>query len=141
MKKVNKKAQAFETINKGMVAFVAFVLIVLLTVLLVSTTKTTSIVCPGTIRTGNCLSCSTGFGINTTGEVCCNSTGGTDHCTGANQTPAIFGNDAYNATEDLQEAAGLPPQFAQIIVIVIIIVGILSMLAILGYGVYNRMRK
>ena len=97
MRKLSKKAQAFEVINAGMISFISFVLITLLVILLVSVTKSTSIV---------------------TGDA-----------------------NASAAMDDLQEAANLPPQFAQIIVIVIIIVGILGMLALLGFGVYNRMRR
>ena len=48
--------------------------------------------------------------------------------------------NATAAMVDMQEAAALPPQFAQIIVIVIIIVGILGMLAFVGYGAYQRMK-
>lgn len=97
MKKINKKGQAFEVINAGMISFISFVLISLLVILLVSVTKNTSIVTAD-----------------------------------ANATAAM---------EDLQEAAGLPPQFAQIIVIVIIIVGILGMLAFIGYGAYSRLKR
>ena len=55
----------------------------------------------------------------------------------------IVSNDpnATAAINDLQLAAALPPQFAQIIVIVVIIVGILGMLAFIGYGAYRRMGR
>lgn len=55
----------------------------------------------------------------------------------------IVTNDgnASAAMDDMQTAADLPPQFAQIIVIVIIIVGILGMLAFVGYGAYQKMRR
>jgi len=49
--------------------------------------------------------------------------------------------NASAAMDDLQLAADLPPQFAQIIVIVVIIVGILGMLTFIGYGAYQKMRR
>lgn len=49
--------------------------------------------------------------------------------------------NATAAVTTLQDAANLPPQFAQIVIIVIIIVGILGMLAMIGYGAYKRMDK
>lgn len=142
MRKLNKKG-AFETINLGMVSFLTFVMVVVLSILLVSQVKQTSIVCPDTLRGGECLSCPSGFVINTTNQACCNTTDGAGaaSCVGVNLTGAIIGNNAYNSTELLQEAADLPPQFAQIIVIVIIIVGILGMLAFIGYGAYQKMKR
>jgi uncharacterized protein YlxW (UPF0749 family) len=50
-------------------------------------------------------------------------------------------SNATAAMNNLQSAANLPPQFAQIIVIVVIIVGILGMLAMIGYGAYQKMRR
>lgn len=50
-------------------------------------------------------------------------------------------SNATAAMINLQSAANLPPQFAQIIVIVVIIVGILGMLAMIGYGAYQKMNK
>jgi hypothetical protein len=50
-------------------------------------------------------------------------------------------SNATAAMNNLQSAANLPPQFAQIIVIVVIIVGILGMLAMIGYGAYQKMNK
>ena len=48
--------------------------------------------------------------------------------------------NATAAMVNMQTAASLPPQFAQIIVIVVIIVGILGMLAMIGYGAYRKMK-
>jgi hypothetical protein len=63
-------------------------------------------------------------------------------CTGVNYSaPAPYDGAAYNATILLGQAALLPPQFAQIIVIVVIIFGILAMLGAIGYNVYNKMKK
>jgi hypothetical protein len=136
MRKQNKKGIAFNTINAGMISFVAFTMIVLLTVLLVSVTKQTSIVCEGSYNDGVCNDCPAGFSINGTTN-CINSTAGD-----LNTTAIIpFTGAAWNASLELQEAAGLPPQFASIIVIVIIIVGILAMLAFIGFGAVSRLRR
>lgn len=57
------------------------------------------------------------------------------------ETSIVTGNaNATAAIANLQTAADLPPQFAQIIVIVIIIVGILGMLAFVGYGAYSKLK-
>jgi len=138
--KQNKRGNAFNLINAGMISFLGFMLIVLLTILLVSTVKTTSIVCasPARMISGSCVNC---YGITTwnTTTSCCLA-GST--CTGVNFTnPAPYDGDAYNATILLGQAAQLPSQFAQIIVIVVIIVGILAMLGAIGYNVYNKMKK
>lgn len=50
-------------------------------------------------------------------------------------------SNATAAVVYLQQAAQLPPQFASLIVIVVIIVGILGLLALIGYGVYSRMKQ
>jgi len=52
----------------------------------------------------------------------------------------VASSNATAAVNDLQDAAALPPQFAQIIVIVVIIVGILGMLTFIGYGAYRKMQ-
>lgn len=49
--------------------------------------------------------------------------------------------NTYNATTDMQNAAALPPQFAQIVVITLIIVGILGMLAGLAYVGYQKFKN
>lgn len=59
------------------------------------------------------------------------------------KSTTIVANDA-NATlamRYMSDAALLPPQFASLIVIVVIIVGILGMLALIGYGVYSKMKQ
>lgn len=140
MEKLNKKG-SFEVINKGMIAFIGFIFIALLAILLISVSSQTAIVCQGTSVGDTCLDCQTGFEYSNRSD-CCNSTGGTADCLGANLTSPIgYTGDAYNATKDLMSAAILPPQFAQIIVIVIIIVGILAMLAFVGYGAYGKLRR
>lgn len=140
--KINKKGQAFETINVGLIGFITFVLVVLLAVLLVSTVKQTSIICTGNYdsSSGSCRVCTFSNQTYVNSTVCCFTPGLAD-CAGTNNTATIEISDAaYNATKDLQEAAGLPPQFAQIVVIILIITGILSMLAFIGYGAYERLR-
>lgn len=142
--KLNKKGIAFDTINKGMVSFIAFIFIVLTAILLVQVTKETNIVCPTTFEGDTCIECPTGFGYNGSGlGICCNSTsGGEDHCLGVNQTSSYpYSGSAYNATVEMQSAAALPSQFAQIVVIVIIIVGIIGMLTAIGIGTYLKMKK
>lgn len=136
------KKGAFDTINAGMIGFISFVLIAILVILMVSQIQNTETVCmDGTIRDGDCVSCTSPFALNTTNKVCCNNTGSVLSCAPAtNHTAPLYPSHAYNATKDLQTASGLPPQFAQIIVIVIIIVGILGMLAFVGYSAYKRMR-
>jgi len=136
MKKQNKKGIAFNTINAGLASFIAFAMIVLLAVLLVSVTKQTSIVCGGTIQDGLCNTCPAGFGINGTTN-CINSTAGDENVTAI----IPYSGAAWNASLDLQEAAGLPPQFASIIVIVIVIVGILAMVAFIGFGAISKLRR
>jgi len=139
--RLNKKGLAFDTINKGMISFIAFILVVLLVVLLVNVTKRTDIICPTSFDGDSCHECPTGFGYNGTG-FCCNSTGGGGNCLGVNQTQSLpYSGAGYNATVDMQSAAALPPQFAQIIVIVVIIVGILVMLTAIGYGAYQKIKK
>ena len=138
---IGKKA-AFDTINMGMLSFISFVLISILVVLLVGVVRQTNIVCPQTYDDGICLSCPSGYGYNNSANTCCNTTGATPlTCETANTTAFnTYTGSAYNATSDLQEAANLPPQFAQIIVIVVIITGILGMLAFMGYGAYKRLK-
>lgn len=136
MKKLRKKA-AFETINAGMLAFLTFVLVVLLTILLISTVKETDLVCDAHYSDGACYDCTnenfTRF--NSSDNYCYNSSG-------TNRLAATgAGTRAYNGTLDLQEAANLPPQFAQIIVIALVIVGILGMLGVIGYGAYQRIKR
>ena len=140
MKKLNKKA-AFETINRGMLAFISFVLIVILVILLVSVVQKTDIVCSQIYDTGVCLNCPAEYTYNSSAKTCCNSTGTHYNCNATNTIGYVeFGGSAYNATKELQLAAGLPPQFAQIIVIIVIIVGIIGMLAFIGYGAYKRLK-
>ena len=50
-------------------------------------------------------------------------------------------SNATAAVNNLQTAADLPPQFAEIIVIVVIIVGILGLLGAVGYAGYRAMNK
>jgi len=143
-KRIGKKGFAFDLINKGMIAFIGFVLIALLVILLVSTLKQTSIVCDTghyDTATGTCLDCNEGDAyVNLTS--CCNATTGTPECSGTNRTDTYeYGSSAYNGTKQFQEAADLPPQFGEIIVIVLVIVGILGMLSMLGYGIYKRMKR
>jgi len=137
MKKLNKKG-TFEIINAGMLSFIGFVLIVVLAIFLISTLKGTRIVCDANYDDGSCFDClnTTYPNFNSTDNLCYNATTGTFLTIVA--TPG--GTDAWNGTVELQAAANLPPQFAQIIVIVVIIVGILGMLAFVGYSAYQRMK-
>lgn len=137
MKKLNKKG-AFETINAGMLTFISFVLVSILVIVLLSTVENTSLICDGTYFEGQCLRCNgtKHTVVNTSDYLCYNSTTDTKSA-----TVLLDGTDAYNGTQDLQLAAELPPQFAQIIVITLVIVGILGMLAVLGFGAYQRMRR
>lgn len=138
MKKIDKKG-TFDIINAGMLSFITFVLVALLAVVLISTTQETNIVCKGTWSEGACYECRTGFDfVNTT--ACCNSTAATCVGTANKSDPYSYTGSAYNASLDMMNAGLIAPQFSQIIVIVIIVVGILSALAVLGYGVYQRMK-
>ncbi len=146
-KKLNKKA-AFDIINAGMISFITFVLIAILVIMLISTVQETSIVCGGISENGACFNCPSGYAYNSSAVICCNDSAipaASINCTTATPAQTVsrveYDGSAYNATKDLMEAGMLPPQFAQIIIIVIIIVGILGMLTMLGYGVYNRMRR
>lgn len=135
MKKPNKKGQAFETINAGMISFIGFAMLTLLVILLVSTVKQTDIVCSGTITSGVCFQCNATYtGYNSTYLTCHNATG-------ENISATVDISSAYNGTVAMQEAADLPPQFAQIVVIVLIIVGILGMLGAIGYGAYQKIKN
>lgn len=141
MKKLNKKG-AFETINAGMLTFLSFVLISVLVILTLSVVNQTKLVCEDNYNNGACFACNnvsyTRF--NASDNRCYNTS-----ASGAADPDYISseesGTAAYNGTKDMREAALLPPQFAQIIVITLIIVGIIGMLAALGFGVYQRMRR
>lgn len=142
---LNKKGQAFERINKGLVTFLVFILISLLAVLLIGQMKQSNIVCssntvPTRFANGICQACPPGSWDFHNTSVCCNTT--ITDCNGTNQTPIVeFGGAAWNATKDMGEAALLPPQFSQIIIIVILIVGILSIIGMIGYRVYSKMKR
>ena len=135
----NKRGNAFNIINAGMISFIGFMLIVLLTIVMVTSIKQTNAVCPTTYAGGQCLTCqNTSYGYYNTSNCCWS--GAT--CTGGNLTATVaYSGAAYNATLLMGQAAQLPGQFAQIIVIVMIIVGILAMLSMIGYNVYNKMKK
>jgi len=137
MKKMKKKG-AFETINAGMLSFIMFVMIVVLTILLISNLKSTNLVCDSNYNDGVCYDCNNASYtiFNTSDNYCYNTSGGVGSI-----SSTIGGTAAYNGTIDLQEAANLPPQFAQIIVIIVIIVGILGMLSFIGYGAYEKMKR
>lgn len=139
--KLNKKA-AFNVINTGMISFLTFVLVVVLVILLISQVKQTNLVCDTNYNNGVCYDCNNASytRFNSSDNYCYNVS---ETGVGAPLSLAATegGTAAYNGTKDLQDAAMLPPQFAQIIVIVIIIVGILGMLAFIGYGAYQRMRR
>lgn len=145
---MKKKAQ-FNLINQGLIAFVGFILVVILTILMISIFKQTSIACsdptgvPVRYSNNDCRACpSTAWIFNTTSEYCCNATGGTTHCLGANQTPTLlYSGNASVGLRLLQNAAILPPQFASVIIIVIITIGVLAMLAIIGYNAYQKMKQ
>lgn len=147
---LDKKAQAFNLINAGMISFIGFVLISVLVILFIGQSKQLDLVCGNSTLTGyqingGCYSCPISDAKwikNTTRNACCNATGGVAHCLGANTTGFIdFPGEAYGATQDLGTAALIAPQFGQIIVIVVVIVGILAMLAFVGYSAYQRMRR
>lgn len=142
--RMNKKgAFGMDTINRGIVSFIGFILIVLLSILLVVTTQETNMVCEDAFFDGICYSCPANYTINTTSMLCCNSTAGSaTNCAGGNTTNYIEADEAaYNASKDLEGAALLAPQFGEIIVIVIVIVGIVALLAAVGYGIYSRIKQ
>ena len=136
MKKINKKGQ-FQIITGGLIAFITFVLIVATTIILISQTKSMSLVCPDSYYSGSCYKCTTAFpnfNGNTTATTCKNSS---FH----EVTAPVANSEVMNATLKLQTAAGLPADFAQIIMLVLLIVGILSVLAIVGFSAYNKMQR
>lgn len=153
-KKLNKKG-AFNVINAGMIGFLVFVLIVILLILLISVTKSTTMVCPSdqTYDDGVCLACPTAnftdggnWTYNSSSNLCCNQSNKS-----ANSVVDVYCNEtiaydeytgsAYNGTKEMQLAANLPPQFAQVIVITLVVVGIIGMLSMIGYGVYKKMNR
>lgn len=145
----NKKGE-FSLITSLLIGFIGFVLVTLMVIFILAQMKSTTLVCgndpnglPTSFQNGACLTCpSTAWVFNTTGTACCNATGGTANCLGANTTASVgYSGASYNATQNLMQAAILPPQFASLIVIVCIVVGILSLLALIGFNAYQRMKN
>jgi len=135
----SKKAQ-FQAITQGMIAFIAFVLVVATALILITQTKQMGVVCGGTYLGQNCLTCNdTAVYSVTNATHCCKLD--TLRCEAENtSTPEEYGGAAYNVTKKLQTAAGLPAEFSQIIMLVLIIIGVLSILAVIGYTAYQKMR-
>lgn len=147
-----KKAE-FNMLNSMLISFIGFILVSIMVIIVIANINTTTLICPTdsggaptrVSSTGTCQACPSSLWIfNTTGNICCNaSTGLGAGCTAAgNQTAIVdyWGSSSYNASKNLMSAAILPPQFASIIVIVVVIVGILSLLALIGYNVYQKMQ-
>lgn len=120
-----------------------------MTIVTISITQKTSIVCGGSSNTnesltyynGACYSC---IGNLTWPTTHFNSSDGYCHndTTNTAGTLAIeYTGSAYNASKDLKSASILPTQFASIIIIVILIVGVLSLLALIGYNTYQKMKQ
>jgi hypothetical protein len=145
----NKKGD-FNQINQYLLGFIGFVVIILMAIFVISSIKTTSLVC-GSDPDGritriasdqSCESCPMGYNyFNSSKDQTCCLTGSA--CMGAANQSAVVGynGSAYKATGYLQSASLLPPQFASLIIITVIIAGILSLLALLGYGVYKKMNE
>lgn len=139
MKLMNKKG-LFDILTGGMIAFITFVLVVITGVLLIRVAQETPIVCGGdAMNDGNCVMCRE-FHTYMNSTACCNQND-TTQCLGNNRsTPVPYDGGAYNATLDLQDAALLPSQFSQILVITVIIVGIIAMLGIAGVTMYQKFK-
>ena len=79
--------------------------------------------------------------MNTSSNLCCVYNNSVASCATGNTTARLHSTGAaYNGSLDLREAALIPPQFGQILVIVLIVVGILGALAVVGVSAYRKMR-
>lgn len=145
---MNKKAN-FNILNGLLIGFIGFVLVAVLTIMIVSNMQSTNLICTDPtipVRSVNnvCQACPTVAGtqflyFNTTNNFCCNQS--VSHCFGQNASAVVeYSGAAYNATKQLKDASILPPQFASIIIIMLLIVGVLSLLAIVGYNTYQKMK-
>ena len=138
-----KKKGQFDVINAGLMAFLTFAVIVILVVVLISVTKKTQLVCEDTADNGGCFKCrddgASNFTYNASDNFCHNTS--LNGLTSNRVQREAGGTAAYNSTLRLADAAGLPSQFAEILIIVVIFIGVLAVLAFAGYAIYNKTNK
>lgn len=147
---MNKKAN-INTINLGLVGFIGLIMMILMVFFILSTLKTTPLICGGestnaslTLYQGVCYRCAANA---TTGNLSLFNSSDTA-CHDANSQTLYgttllteYNGTGYTATKDLQNAGLISAQMTSVIIIVLIVIGILSLLALIGYNVYQKMKN
>lgn len=155
----SKKAN-FSILSAGMLTFISFVLITVMVIAVISIMKQTTMVCaPNYLRdnatdsanasdtatwyNNDCWQCkhngTKSMSLLTNGTFTCVNAVNTTAST--NELPLTTSGYAWNATKNSMDAAILPTQFASVIVVVLVVVGILALLATVGYTAYRKMKE
>ena len=109
---MNKKA-VMEDISKIVIGVFTFSVVLVITLLILAQSRTQV----ETMESSDW--CGTGFAYSTSGNNCCNTTGGTANCLGANHTPASL-SYAFNSTQTTQGAILDIPGWLPIIIVAMI---------------------